>query len=65
MILLRAEDTALDVVPKGIVRVVTSDVFRENHVRRTLSGRIQTSQRPDERPSRPTAGRRHERTASW
>jgi hypothetical protein len=39
-------------------KVVTSDVFRENHVRRTSPGRVRTSLRPDERPSRPTAGGR-------
>jgi hypothetical protein len=36
-------------------RVVTLDVFRENHVRRMSSGHVRTSLRPDERPSRPTA----------
>jgi hypothetical protein len=40
------------------IRVVTSDVFRENHVRGTSSGRVRTSPCPDERSSRPTAGGR-------
>jgi hypothetical protein len=44
--------------PADVNRVVTSDVFRENHVRRTLSGRVRTSMRPDERPSWPTASGR-------
>jgi hypothetical protein len=49
--------------PRHRRRVVTSDVFRENHVRKTSSGRVRTSPLPDERLSRPTAGGRRRRTA--
>jgi hypothetical protein len=37
-------------------RVVTSDVFRENHVRRTSSGRVQTNVRVGRPPADGTGG---------